>query len=192
MVDITIEEFFEATLAQFLGVSIALLGCLGIWLSKNGKWSSRQKWGIVIPFALAYGTAIAGFVVCGLHIGNTILVRERTYKIFTLLYLYADAILLPIMIYYSGGVKQSLFTPLFFQIPAMAVVFVYGSEVLQIAAITSLTLLLYIIVYWWYWFRKPATDDDLPVPYGVCECLILIFSVALTVVMSLTVTLPTS
>jgi len=117
----------------------------------------------------------------------------KTYMSFILIYLLADALMLPIAVGFSGGVKQSLFTPLFFAIAAMAVVFVPRSAVpwLKLSPliwVTAVTLVGYLVVYWiMYWLK--IGDKDRGRFYNVCENTILVSSVALTVLMSLRVPL---
>ncbi len=171
-------QLFQASLAQFLGVSLAFVGCFGIfWGSQYEKW--WLKAGIIVPFVVAYLTAIVGFIIYGYYARMPEPLGEGAYMWFVRSYLYADVLLLSIMVYFSGGVKQSLFTPLFFTIPAMAVLFVCSSMKLEIWMVTIATLAGYIIVY-----LRPVEKKIPGRLYRFCECTILVGSVFLTVSMS--------
>ncbi len=172
-----IEMFLHATLAQLAGVTLALAGCIGVLKGKGieFKWS-----GVGIPFLVAYSMFIVAIVYYCKKNGNPIPMELNTYMKFILMYLYVDAILLPIMVNYSGGVKQSLFSPLFFVIPAMAVVFVSRSAILHIYGVVGVTLAGYIVVYLFSEDNKISGRF-----YKFCECGILVSSVILSVFMSL-------
>ncbi len=174
--------FFQATLAQVLGVTLALVGCVGVLRStERGDWSALKWSGIGIPFLLAYGMFIFGFV-CLCHryrLGTPTPMELGTYINFILMYLYVDAILLSIMVSCSGGVKQSPFSPLFFTIPAMAVIFLPQSAASHIYGVTFLTLTGYIIVY-----LIPLDEKISGRLYRFSECIILVGSVILGVLMS--------
>ena len=172
------ESIFMATLSQLLGVSFALFGFLGIFFARGTEMRWWSWVGILVPFALAYSTAISGFVYYGCF-SNSASADKKMYKFFILLYLYTDAFLLPIMVGFSGGVKQSLFTPLFFTIPAMAVVFVPPCESRHLWMVTVVTLIFYIMVYW-----LPIGPESPGCFYRIVECVILGGSVVLTVLMS--------
>ncbi len=172
--------FFQATLAQILGVTLALFGCVGVLRSTDrGDWSPLRWSGIGIPFLLAYAVFIFGLFCHNHRLENPTPMELETYMKFILLYLYADAILLPIMVGCSGGVKQSIFSPLFFAIPTMAVVFIPSFAKLHIYSITGVTLAGYIIVY-----LLPIDDKISGRLYRFCECVILVGSVVLSVLVS--------
>lgn len=186
MLDPARYPLFEATLAQFLGVTMALFGCI----ATLGLALSMRQWvGIGLPFLLAYGTVVIGFLFISRHNADRNPITQEVYMCFIGMYLYADVFLLPIMVSHSGGVKQSLFCPLFFAIPAMATVFVSRSYVRQIYYITLATLAAYIVVYW-----LPSSWIVGLIPpgvfYNLMECVILVGSVSLTVIMTLRVRAP--
>lgn len=176
-----IYPFFLATMTQVLGVTLALFGCAGVLSSTDrGDWS-KWKWsGIGIPFILAYGMFIFGLLCHNNSLESSTPIGLETYMKFTLLYLYADAILLPIMVGCSGGVKQSLFSPLFFTIPAMALILIPRSEIWHIYSVMCVTLGGYIVVY-----LLPIDGKITGRLYRTCECIILVGSVVLSVLMSL-------
>lgn len=180
-----------ATRAQGIGVTLALGGCF-VFIINN--WGMLKWWkliGIIVPFCIAYGTFLYG-VLCAPNTGNQQPLDKDTYMKFILLYLFADALMLPIMVSFSGGVKQSLFTPLFFAIAAMAVVFVPKSAVLwlkysPLVWVTTVTLAGYLVVYWLqYWLPHLFSTSGVKPHclYSMCECAILVGSVILTVCMS--------
>lgn len=172
--------FFQATLAQVFGVTLALIGCFGVLRSRErGDWSALKWGGIGIPFLLAYSMFILGLICHSYRLGNPTPMALGTYMRFILLYLYADAILLPIMVSCSGGVKQSPFSPLFFTIPAMAVVFLPQSAAWHIYGVTLVTLTGYILVY-----LIPLDERISGRLYRFSECIILVGSVILGVLMS--------
>lgn len=172
--------FFQATLAQVFGVTLALFGCVGVLRStERGDWSALKCSGIGIPFFLAYGMFIIGLVCHSCRLGNPTPMELGTYVKFILLYLYVDAILLPIMVGCSGGVKQSPFSPLFFTIPVMAVVFLPQSAAWHIYGVTLVTLTGYIVVY-----LIPLDEKITGRLYRFSECIILVGSVILGVLMS--------
>jgi hypothetical protein len=168
-----------AVIAQCSGVTLALIGWAGVVIG-SGLWRRLVvKIGTLIPFSIAYGIFVIGLLVFLCNYENEVACK-KTYIWFVPLCLGGDALLLPIMVYFSGGVKQSLFSPLFFVIPAMAVVFVPWNVVSDIVLITGMTLLGYLIVYW-----LPAVIDPLPgYCYRIAECIVLSGSVILAVTIS--------
>ena len=184
MVDTEKYPLSDAAWTQLLGVSMALLGCAGVFFG-SGQWKElRVRIGTGLPFLIAYGITL-----CALCVSRRIdkpPVGKETYKRFVLCFLFVDAILLSIMVYFSGGVKQSLFCPLFFVIPAMAVVFVrWGEEDKSEEdkytwGVMAVTVAGYLLVYW-----LPVEELTPGRFYRFCECTILVLAVALTVVTSL-------
>lgn len=177
-----------AVRSQFYGVTLAGFGCVGIFYGTSPDWMSwKIIGGIGIPFFIAYGLFGIGFIFFGNYKDEA--VCEKTYTWFVPLCLCGNALLLSIMVGASGGVKQSLFTPLFLALPIAAVVLVPRSwlEVLHIQLVTVITLLItlggYLVVYWWF---SPVPKRAPGLAYRICENITLIGSVVLTVYMSLT------
>lgn len=181
------QALVNATRAQGIGVTLALLGCF-VLMRKDWPWWRLS--GITIPFLVAYGSFLYGFLCAP---NPKVQIHMKTYMSFILLYLLADALMLPIAVGFSGGVKQSLFTPLFFAIAAMAVVFVPPSaepwlKFSPLVWVTAVTLVGYLVVYWLqYWLPRLFPTSGVKPFYSMCECAILVGSVALTVSMSLKV-----
>ncbi len=173
-----------ATVAQIVGLMIAVWGFLGLFFFgrvARVSWPAWRWCGIVLPFIFVGGMTVWGTIAC--------LIKPSTApEKFIYVYLYSDAIMLPLMVACSGSVKQSLFSPLFFAIPAMAVVFVPDSAVWlfgwkHIWWVVIVTLFGYLFVYW-----LPIDDSAQGgFWYRLCECSILAGSVILTVFMSLRV-----
>lgn len=179
-----------AVLAQFCGITLAGFGCGGIFYGTSPNWMSwKMIGGIGIPFFSAYGLFGIGLIIF-LRNYKDEAVCEKTYTWFVPLCLCANAVLLSIMVATSGGVKQSLFTPLFLALPAAAVVLVPRSwpKVLHIQVVTLITLFItlggYLVVYWCF---SPIPNGALGLLYRICENFTLVGSVVLTVCMSLNV-----
>ncbi len=182
------KAFSFAVGAQFCGVTLALFGCGGIFYGTSPDWMSRKMIGsIVIPFFIAYVLFGIGLFFF-LSNYNDDAVCEKTYTWFVPLCLCGNAALLSIMVAASGGVKQSLFSPLFLALPVAAVVLVPQSwpKVLHIQVVTLITLLItlggYIVVYWCF---SPIPKGAPGRVYRICENFTLVGSVVLTVYMSL-------
>ncbi len=184
----------KATAAQFAAVLLAALGCFGVLWSVDKGW---VRWcGILIPFLPALAIIALGFIVYFRSLIKKCEVSERMYRIIVLLCLYVDAVMLSIMVGFSGGVKQSLFCPLFFAIPAMAIVFVpWREEYKHIWRVAVVTVVCYLVVYWllpllglyfprWLPHLFPPAVGTPKLFYNICECIVLAGSVGLTVLMS--------
>ncbi len=186
------KRFLLAVVAQFCGVTLAIIGCGGIFYGTSPNWTSgKMIGGIVIPFVIAYSLFGIGFFFFLSNYKDEA-ICEKTYTWFVPLCLYLNAILLSIMVAASGGVKQSLFCPLFLAMPVMAVVFVprYWPKVLHIQVVTVITTVItlvgYLVVYWYF---SPIPEEAPQRLYSFCENFILVGSVVLTVVISLRIPL---
>lgn len=181
-----------AVVAQLWGVTLASIGCVGIFGLKIEDWSALGQRGVLIVglIGVSYLIGFVGLITTTTRRYGSPTSSINIYRLFVFLYLYSAVLLLTTLVICSGGVKQSLFTPLFFAIPAMAVVFVPPSKVspLHIWLVTIMTLTGYLfvhgLVYWSPAWLLIPTRCLVALRYSICESLILVGSVLLTVAMS--------